>query len=341
MSKRRALFVGAALLVGAAAFVALRPRPEEKAKSAVEVETPLATTPARPASVTTSASESTTEVDPEFVDHLRSRYGAHIANPYAQVKMLEQLMGYFQKRDPAHWKEALLAVVRAAFPERYDEIAAKLDKRLEYERWAKDNRARLSELDPEERRAETWKERERLFGKEAAADIWASELKNQEVVDALKSIDTQQGVPIGDKLSSYKKSLEDIYKEKYDSYLSNHRHEAMNRFLSLESVQAELDAMSASEREQKLRDVREGMGLDEAAQKRWESLDHERDLRWEAGKRYMAEREALAKSLTGKELEQRLAELRARYFGGEAEVIAAEEASGLFRYGQKRRWGQN
>jgi hypothetical protein len=115
----------------------------------------------------------------------------------------------------------------------------------------------------------------------------------------------------------------------------------MNRFLSLESVQAELDGMSPEARAQSLREVRKGMGLDDAALARWDALDKERDARWEAGAKYMLEREALSQKYAGDELARRLAALRARYFGDEAEVIAAEEESGLYRFARPRRWGQN
>lgn len=280
-------------------------------------------------------------VDAELVAHLRSRYGANIGSRYVQIKLIEALMRHFQKQDPLRWQEALLAAVRAAFPERHDEIAKNLERRLDYERWMKESRARLDELDPEQRRAAIREERDRLFGEEAAGEIWASEQKNQAVSDTLAEIDGQQGKSVSEKLATYKERLEEIHEDQVDGYLENHRHEVMNRFLGLESVQAELDAMSAEARAASLREIRKGMGLDEAALGRWDALDHERDARWAAGKKYMDERAALAAAYSGQELAAKLADLRRRTFGEEAEVIAAEEESGLFRFDRKRRWGQN
>lgn len=284
---------------------------------------------------------SPTVVDPKFVDQLRSRYGSKISHPYVQVKLIEALMRHFQKTDFLHWRQELLRVVRAAFPDRYDEIEKNLDRRLEYERWRKENRTNLDGMEPEARRAAIREQREKLFGKEAADEIWASENKNQAVNETLKEIDALEGKSIGEKVSTYTERLEEIYEENYDNYLEQHRHEVLNRFLSLDSVQADLTAMSAEERTGALRDIRKGMGLDEAALKRWDTLDQTRDARWEQGKKYMAERAALASLYSGSELEEKLAELRQRYFGTEAEVIAAEEASGLFRFGGPRKWGQN
>jgi len=284
---------------------------------------------------------SATQVDLQFVEQLRSRYGAKISNSYVQVKLIEALMRHFQKTDFLHWREELLRAVRAAFPDHYDQIEKNLDRRLEYEKWVKENQTNLNAMDPEARRAAIREEREKLFGKEAADEIWASENKNQAVSDTLKEIDALDGKSIGEKVSTYTERLEEIHEENYDNYMEQHRHEVLNRFLSLDSVQADLTAMSAEDRTAALRDIRKGMGLDEAALKRWDTLDQTRDARWEQGKKYMAERAALTTTHSGSELEAKLAELRQRYFGTEAEVIAAEEASGLFRFGGPRKWGQN
>lgn len=291
---------------------------------------------------TSGASQATaTQTQDELVTYLRSRYGKNIRDPRVQIEMLEELMRHFQKENPDNWEQALLAAVRAAFPELYDELAAMLERRVAYGDWMKQHRARLQGLDPQERQAAIWEERNRLFGQDVAERIWASEIKNRAVSDALAAIDTHEGASIPDKLSMYQQALEDIYQEHTDAYLQRHQHDALNRFIGLESVQAELSRMSAAERSQSLRQIRQGMGLDEQALARWDDLDRTRDERWEQGRAYMQEREALTAQYTDAELEAKLTELRARYFGTEAEVIAREEASGFFRFEQPRRWGQN
>jgi hypothetical protein len=342
MTKRQTLLtIGAPLLV-LSLYLGLRQEKIEEpvAMAAGPPEAAGADLPARPRAAGANGAAAA-PVDSELVAHLRSSYGTNIGNRYVQIKLIEALMRHFQKHDPLHWQEALLAAVRAAFPDQYDEIAKNLESRLAYERWMKEHRARLDALEPEERRAAIQEERDRLFGEEAADEIWASEQKNQAVADTLKEIDGQQDRSLSDKVATYTERLEDIHEESYASYLENHRHEAMNRFLALESVQVELDAMSAEARAQSLREIRKGMGLDEAALGRWDALDRDRDARWETGKKYMAERAALFAAYSGKELEEKLAELRRRYFGDEAEVIAAEEESGFFRFDRPRRWGQN
>jgi hypothetical protein len=277
----------------------------------------------------------------ELVAFLRARFGKHIDNPYVQIQMLEKLMRHFQEKNPSGWQAELLAAVRAAFPERYAEIAANLQHRLDYEEWLKKNEERLRGLGERERREAIWEERKRLFGEAAANDIWASERKNQAVTDALAAIDARPDATVADRLAQYKESLLETHQENTDTFLQNHRQDTLNRFLGLDSVQRELASLSSADRAKALRDVRKGLGLDEAALGRWDTLDQERDRRWEMGRKYMAERAALAKEYSGDALETHLQELRVRYFGAEATTIADEEAAGFFRFDRPRKYGLN
>lgn len=273
--------------------------------------------------------------------HMRERFGGKLKEPYIQIKMLEDLMRYFQKRSPDHWQEELLAFLKKTFPELYDELAATLRNRVDYEKWVKDNDSYLKGLSDKDRRAAMWDARNRLFGKENAEKIWASELKNEAVTDTLATIDAKPDAKLTEKLSTYKQRLQEIYGDQTDAYLERHRQETMNRFLDLSSVQQDLTAMTPQERSQNLRAIRKEMGMDEEALKRWDTLDQTRDARWDVGMKYMAERQALAQQFSGAELEAKLQEVRARYFGTEAEVIAQEEASGFFRFERQRQWGRN
>lgn len=273
--------------------------------------------------------------------YLRGRYGEKLKEPYVQIKMLEELMRYFQKRSPDRWQEELLAFLKQEFPEMYDELASMLRNRMDYEKWVKDNDAYLRGLSPQERRAAMWDARTRLFGKEAAERIWASELKNQALADTLAALDAKQDANLRQKLSAYKQRIQEIYGEQAQAQIARHQQEMMDRFLTLSSVQQELSELPPELRSQNLRAIRQEMGLDEEALKRWDALDQTRDVRWEAGARYMAERQSLAKQFSGAELEAKLQEVRARYFGTEADLIAHEEASGFFRFERPRQWGRN
>ena len=275
-----------------------------------------------------------------LVAQLRSRYGAQIQHPYVQLKMLERLIRHFRARSPDRWQEALLELLREAFPERYAELAANLRRWLDYERWMDEQRTVLQGLGDQERRAAIWEARKRIFGAEAES-IWASELKGQAAADALRAAGAMEGASVSERLARYKEGLEDVYQEDAEPYLERHRQEVLDRFLDLDSVQRDLSALAPEERSRSLREIRKGLGLSEEALQRWDVLDRERDVRWDAGARYMQEREALAKQYSADALEERLREVRARYFGAEAETIATEEQSGFFRFSRPRRWGRN
>ncbi|MDY7232020.1 lipase secretion chaperone [Hyalangium rubrum] len=362
-SRTKMMLGGAAAVLGLLAGVFLfsrSPAPEAPVASAPVSAAPSVRAspsppPVAPASAVGTAPVATEEPpagteelsgDPEqdldkLAAAVRSRYGTRLHEPYIQVKLLEELMRYFQKRSPDRWQEELLAFLKKAFPERYEELATMLRNRVDYEKWVKDNDAYLRGLNDRERRAAIWDTRNRLFGKEAAERIWASELKNHAIADTLAALDAKQDANLQQKLETYKQRLHEIHGEQTEAYLERHRQETMNRFLDLSSVQRELTGMSPEARSQSLRAIRQGMGLDEEALKRWDALDQTRDMRWQSGAAYMAERESLAKQLSGPALEAKLQELRARFFGAEAEVIGQEEASGFFRYDRPRQWGRN
>ncbi|HNE21248.1 MAG TPA: hypothetical protein PLF85_16130, partial [Turneriella sp.] len=78
--------------------------------------------------------------------------------------------------------------------------------------------------------------------------------------------------------------------------------------------------------------------MDAAAVERWDALDSERENRWKSGKEYLAEREKLLKNSSGDSTEA-LNELRKKYFGAEADSIAAEEAEGHLRFQGEQRIG--
>jgi hypothetical protein len=344
MSRRKITVLVALAAVAITVLLVVRLRRETAPASSPGTASSVPAAGARGGAISPGAARAASALpaDPgELVAYLRARFGKDIANRYVQMQMLEKLMRHFQATHPEGWQAELLAAVRAAFPERYDEIAATLQHRLDYEAWLKTNEARLRGLGERERREALWEARKRLFGEAAAAEIWASDQKGQAVTDALAAIDARPDATVGDRLAQYKESLLETHQENTDTYLQNHRQEALSRFLALESVQRELAALSPADRSAALRDVRKGLGLDDAALGRWDTLDRERDRRWAVGLEYMAARAALVKQHSGEELEAKLQELRTRYFGIEAATIADEEASGFFRFASPRKYGLN
>jgi hypothetical protein len=354
-TQKTMMLVGAAALLALMGSLALVKPPEPASPTGASSRAsprgaplpPASPTSAAPSATGTRATGTPSSPDAETAEHealvnaMRERYGARLDEPSVQMRMLEDLMRYFQKRSPDRWREELLAFLKEAFPERYDELAAMLRNREDYEKWVKDNDAYLRGLGEKERRAAVWDTRNRLFGKDVAERLWAAELKNQAVADTLRTLDTMEGAPFTQKLSAYKKKLQEVHGAAADAYLARHQQELMNRFLDLPSIQRELTELSPTERSRSLRTLRKEMGLDGEALQRWDALDQTRDARWDAGTRYMAERAALAKELSGDALEARLQEVRSRYFGAEADIIAQEESSGLLRFERPRQWGRN
>ncbi|MCP3101104.1 hypothetical protein LZ198_19705 [Myxococcus sp. K15C18031901] len=341
------LLLGALALLGRTGTQAAAARATEAraATPAAGAVAPVAPAPTQVAAVGAPApsavAEPTQDAELEaLAASLREKYGAKLDEPYIQIRMLEELMRYFQQRYPDRWREELLAFLKRAFPERYDALEAMLRNRVDYEKWVRDNEPYLRGLTDAQRRAATWDARNRLFGKEAAERIWAGELRNQAMADTLRTLDATDGA-LEQKLSTYKQRIQEIHGENADAYLARHQQEAMDRFLDLGTIQAELGAMSPQERSRSLRTVRREMGLDDEALKRWDTLDQNRDARWDAGARYMTERQAASQELSGEALEAKLAELRTRYFGAEADTIAQEEASGFLRFERPRQWGRN
>jgi hypothetical protein len=347
MSKRILIVIGAAAAVAVLIYLVTAGDDAESAPAAARAGAPerASAAPGAPGALAAPATPAAAAaqaggVDPVLVEHLQAEYGAGIEHPSVQMRMIEALMRYFQERDPANWQAALLAAVRAAFPELYDRIAALLQNRLKYEAWMDENRVRLAAMDSEARREALRQAREDTFGQDVADELWASDIKNRALGDALAAIDDATN-SASDKLSMYRESLAEVYGDDVDAYLERNRHQAMARFFDLASVQKELSAMAPEQRRQTMRELRKGMGLDEEALARWDDLDRTRDQRWDGGARYMAERAALAETYGGEELEQRVHELRVRYFGGEADTIRSEEQSGFFRFERERRWGRD
>ncbi|MCY1083220.1 hypothetical protein [Archangium lansingense] len=353
MNRRKApLLLALVLLLAGSALLVFKTRPEQgsspeaaparaSAQTAANAQALAARNRASPAAGAQEGEDGLEQPGGDLVSYLRSRFGAHIRNPHTQMRMLEQLMRHFQKLNPTGWEADLLAVLKQAFPELYDELAQRLHQRLDYEKWVKEHHAELKDKPEAERRAAIWEERNRLFGKEVAEKIWVAELRNLAVADSLKVIDALPGASVSDRMAQYKQSIQKAYGENSQAYVQTHQQELMNRFLDLGSVQKDLGSMPPEQRAQNLRTIRQEMGLDEQALQRWEELDRVRDTRWELGSQYMSEREALAQDYSGPELEARLTELRARYFSDEAQTVAEEEQSGFFRFTRPRQWGRN
>ncbi|TAL33608.1 MAG: hypothetical protein EPN93_13390 [Spirochaetes bacterium] len=276
----------------------------------------------------------------EQVAYLRQRFGRKIAHAHTQVRVLDLLMRHCREQDADGWIACLQEYLIAAFPDLADEMFALFENYYKYQTWLQNNETDLKGLSNKERKRLLWEKRKALFGDALAEEIWAGEIRNDSILDAMEKID-KAGGSILDKLSMYKGSISSAYEEAAPGFVRTHQQEVMDRFLGMESVQAGLSAMPPDERARNLREVRKSMDMDEAALGRWEELDRSRDTRWDAGSAYMSARARLEEEYKGTVPESRLDEIRAKYFGTEAEAIRNEEGSGYFRFKEKRVWGKN
>ena len=274
--------------------------------------------------------------DQDFIAEMQARFGPHLQRPHAQIKLLEQLMSYLMQHYPDDWQARVGEFLMRLFPEN----AALLEQRflglLNYNDWLRDHRQALLAMSPADRRSELWAIRRSTFG-EAAEQIWAAELRNQQVQDSLMALDQDQTLKAQQKLDRYLASIEQAYEEQGEHLIQQRRTELLDRFVGLDSVQQELRALPAEQRRQTLRELRAGMGMEAAALERWSALDSNRDQAWQQGQGYMQQRAAL---MAEQASDFELAQLRERWFPEQAQIIAAEEAAGFFRYAGERRIGR-
>jgi hypothetical protein len=337
-------WAGLAAAAAAVAAALLWPREREAARVDAAPATAPAAPIAAPAAVPAATARTATAVamtpeDHGFIDQWRARFGPHMADKHSRIKAIEQLIAYLMARYPDDWRERVRAFLDAAFPELAAELFDSFGKLVGFNDWLRDHRQELLQMGPKERRAALWAKRHETFGDDAEA-IWAGERRNERVSDALARLDTSTGLTTGEKLSSYLDTVKQTYGAEADAFIDNRRTELMDRFLDMPTVQEDLKTMPPAQRSAALQDIRRGMGMDEEAVMRWNELDHTRDAAWDAGQRYMQERQRIASMVKPEDQQRALVELQNRTFGAEAETIRSEEESGFFRFARERRIGR-
>jgi hypothetical protein len=267
---------------------------------------------------------------------VRQRVGQDIDRVPAQFAMLESLIRDLQQRFPDRWVENLHRILGAAFPGRDQELFNLSETIYQYQQYYRDNTERLNRMSQRERQAEVWNVRQVLFGGQAQ-EIWAREIKLRAAANLMNQIEADKSASWSARLETLRTGLAQVLGEDYNSVLQSQRAVFLERFLK--AIQSSLAEMAPSERRTALWRIRQTMGLDENALRRWEALDADRDRRWEAGRNYLNERQTILLHYSGQELEKRLDELRATHLGAEADTIKSEEASGYYRYQKTRIWG--
>ncbi len=277
--------------------------------------------------------------DAQAAAYLQEQFGATIANKHTQIKALEKLIAYLMKAYPDDWRDRVYDLLRAAFPERADELYAQFAKLSAYNDWLAGHRGELMMLDPALRRAKLWELRRRFFGDDVD-EIWETALRNEQIYDALDAIGRSSQSSVAEKIELYVESVKQAYGDLAERFMEQRRSELVNRFLSVETVQDDLHGLAPQQRAVALDDIRRAMGMDEPALQRWRELDSRRDADWDLGRRYMEQREAIVAGFEGPERDRRLQTLRESMFAEQAESLRSEEAAGFFRFGHRRVFGK-
>ncbi|MDZ4725646.1 MAG: hypothetical protein SH817_05790 [Leptospira sp.] len=281
------------------------------------------------------------QLTPEQIARIMlEKYGKNIDNARVQIALLEELMKDLPKLYPDNWVEKLHEILNLAFPDRALELFRMSEKLYSYNKFRENNMTRLGLMSDSDRKKEMWKERYRLFG-EKADEIWAMEKKMQNVSDALKRIEESPTGNVDAKLNSFKSTLKENFGKELPQVLEKRQQTLTEGFIS--SVQKDLKTMSYDSRKSTLRDIREAMGMDQAALNRWDALEDERETKWQNLEKYKELRTKLYgnKTTISPEQQKEIDVMRTKLFGEEAEIIKNEEASGYFRSPEERNFGIN
>lgn len=275
--------------------------------------------------------------DADFIEQLRGKFAPVIANKHARIKAIEQVVAYLMEKYPADWRERMQAFLQLLFPDLADTLFDEFQKLMRHNDWLREHRDELTRMPAAERRAALWKARRDVFGADAD-EIWASAARNEQVQDALAAL--PGNAPLRERLDTFLGAVRAAYGEQAGRLIENRQTELLNRFLNVDSVQRDLAEMPPAQRSAALREIRSGMGMDEAALARWDQLDSARDQAWRTGGQYLQARAQVLGQYQGEAQARELHSLQDRLFGAEADTIRSEEAAGFSRFAHARRYGQ-
>lgn len=290
---------------------------------------------------TAANTESPAATKEKMFDGLKHKYavGAETQRqPLWQMQTLDDLRVIFQQRFGENWLEEMNEFLRIAFPELADQLIERMSAYLDYERWTEEL-TQMTFSSVEARQDAMWDKRYELFGEDAEL-IWISEHQDRLTNTGLKALEYRGDFQ--EQRLQYKALLQEVYGDDDAKSQSPTQMSRSHNFLSLEGVQDNLHAMSSHGQIEALRELRQDLGLDEAALHRLATLDAQRAATWEKGMRYEAQRKSVSESVSQEQQNQLLEQLRVELFGEtEAEFIRSEEAAGFYRFQSRQKIGIN
>ncbi|QCF27215.1 lipase secretion chaperone [Hydrocarboniclastica marina] len=270
-------------------------------------------------------------------------YGDTIDQPATQAQLFEErrlLLSKYPSRGAALFEDALAL----AFPELKDQILALLAKLSLYYEWLDEQELRLQGLETLQRQAAVWQKREEIFG-QLASQLWADEenaieKKSEAFQQELTRLNEAEHLSLQELAYQLQATVDNLYDDDLATRMTGAG--TMGRTLfSMNSVQNQLKSLPNEERQAKINELRRQLGYPEDAVERLAKLDQEREQKWQNGEAYMAQRQQLQQSLSGRELDNAMQRLRQEYFGSSAPTIAREEEEDFFRFERGRRYGVN
>lgn len=335
--------LGGAVVVAAIGWLLLRggpapPAPEPKVAEPMATSGSPTITAGKQTGPDDRISGNSDQQQADFIAEMRARFGPVLDRGHARVRLIEQAINYLQSRYPDSWQDRVDALLAALFPERAAELQANYASLRQYNDWVRNNRDRVMRLPADQRRAELWQARRTAFGP-AADEIWAAELRNQAMADALQTIVSNDAGSLASQASAWAQAVDSAWGDG-SGVRARRQTELVGRFVDNAAVQDRLRKLKPAQRNQTLRDIRQAMGMTDDALNRWAALDTQRDTAWQAGQAYMQQREQVMANAPAGDQARQLDDLRQYYFGDQAAVIAQEEAAGFFRYAGERTIGR-
>lgn len=299
-----------------------------------------------PPAVNISGSETDSDddnFDRDFVARLQAHYGDGINDIAVQASLISE-QEYVIERFPENGERRFENILRMAFPELADQILSVLKRLYVYRDWLIENQTALAEMGPLENNGTLWQKRRELFGKDADL-IWTEDSqlmaeKRHQMQTSLERLRNDHDLSYDEKLYQLQAAIDETYADALQTMVVQPGLIAQV-FFDFESVQQELQSLSAEDRQQQINATRRHLGFSEEQIELNQQRDEARNARWENGLEYMAARQQLTASLEGPELDEAIAALQLEHFKHEAKTIAIEEQSEFFRYQRRRVYGRN
>ncbi len=280
----------------------------------------------------------------KIVSELQKFYGRTIADKSVQAGLLA-IRNFVMGHHPENGKAYFHNILKRAFPEYADEIMQTLEKIDQYNNWLMENGERFKKMNASARLAAMEEKRKELFGKDAekiwSGELLASDARKAKMQDALASLDEARGMSLDQKLDAYKRSLHENFDGTSEAFIMQQGVLLSKVFFSLNSVQEELNRLGPGERQEEINRLRAKMGFTERQIESMARRDADNASRWEAGLKYMEQREVVVQQYEGQERENRLSALRSEHFGDEANTVALEEKDNFYRFKRPHIWGRN